>query len=764
MGTVGNKIDYLNETKGLMKQSIRNQGITVEDTDTFRSYAEKIDNIQSVNVKLFNNKEELEADTTSVDGDLAMVYNKETKEFKGMYEYVTEIEDPNYISPIDDENIKIEITETEEGTKKYTTTYTRTVKNIKFDKRAIMSIVSKFYNNIAIEENLTERDRININNDKLALIIIGKKIYLSYTYAKITDIEYDDEGNEYEYTILDIATPKSTNKLLFSGLENKIYSDSYNVVMYELDLNNLTYNNRQEFVPEDNIVTLEGLTSYVLSISTKNMGVIAVNTPIITKTTEDGAYSFRNNSVDTAIVVYTHESNSLITGYKELYIDSNSYAKYSTLVGTAIKTGYLASNTNGNYISGTLEYIEDYETVNGAGIHCYVTRSKLFTGCTIEEEKILKAGYRFIIGTSCSDVANSIELTADKIMAGNTILKVAGTGTSDADATAEDIAEGKTAYVNGKKVTGTATPVGETGEFNAKLTREGNTVPFKVMQIDLIDTSEMNSMNEAFKEFDALITIPLIDTSNAVGMYEMFRDCASLTTIPLLNTSNVKDMRNMFNGCSALTTIPLLDTSNVTQMTYMFYNCKALTEIPTFNTSKVFDMSQMFYYCTALTTIPLLDTSNVTQMKSMFAYCSNLITIPAIDTSKVTTMYFMFNNCKNLTTVPLLDASKVVDVSSMFQYCSALETIEGLKNLGQAYTRKTANYSTYKLDLSVATNLTYESLMNVINNLYDLNQNTNLSVDGVCQYTQSLVLGETNIAKLTEEEIAIATSKGWSVS
>jgi len=46
--------------------------------------------------------------------------------------------------------------------------------------------------------------------------------------------------------------------------------------------------------------------------------------------------------------------------------------------------------------------------------------------------------------------------------------------------------------------------------------------------------------------------------------------------------------------------------------------------------------------------------------------------------------------------------------------------------------------------------------MNVINNLYDI------ATKG-CN-TQQLVLGSTNIAKLTAEEIAIATNKGWTVS
>ena len=47
MGTVGDKLDYLKETKEVIKTAIINKGQDVTDTDTFRSYAEKIDAIKT---------------------------------------------------------------------------------------------------------------------------------------------------------------------------------------------------------------------------------------------------------------------------------------------------------------------------------------------------------------------------------------------------------------------------------------------------------------------------------------------------------------------------------------------------------------------------------------------------------------------------------------------------------------------------------------------------------------------------------------------
>ena len=251
--------------------------------------------------------------------------------------------------------------------------------------------------------------------------------------------------------------------------------------------------------------------------------------------------------------------------------------------------------------------------------------------------------------------------------------------------------------------------------------------------------------------------IPQLDTSNVTNMNSMFSGCENLISIPQLNTSNVTNMFGMFNGCKSLTTIPQLDTSNVTDMVWMFYNCNSLTTIPLMDTSKVTGMGSMFYNCKNLISIPQLNTSAVTEMSSMFYNCSYLTTIPQLDTSNVTNMDYIFYGCNNLISIPQLNLSKVTSVELMISSCRALTTLGGFQNLGMAYdTTASANYRNYRLDLSTSPKLTHDSLMNVINNLYDIKTKG-------CN-PQQLILGSVNLAKLTAEEIAIATNKGWSVS
>ena len=46
MQNIINKLNYLNETKNMIKQAINNKGVLVTDNDTFRSYASKIESIK----------------------------------------------------------------------------------------------------------------------------------------------------------------------------------------------------------------------------------------------------------------------------------------------------------------------------------------------------------------------------------------------------------------------------------------------------------------------------------------------------------------------------------------------------------------------------------------------------------------------------------------------------------------------------------------------------------------------------------------------
>lgn len=258
-----------------------------------------------------------------------------------------------------------------------------------------------------------------------------------------------------------------------------------------------------------------------------------------------------------------------------------------------------------------------------------------------------------------------------------------------------------------------------------------------------------------FSGFTQLLGIPLIDTSGVTAGANLFNSCYKLTTIPQINTSNMTSANTMFHSCTSLLTIPLLDTSKVTTMASMFASCAALQTIPKLNTSSCKDTSGMFNGCTALKTIPQIDMSNVTNISSMFKDCKSLETIPQLNTSKVSSYSNVFNGCSNLTRLPSLNLGSAINITSLFEGCTKLTDVGVLIDFGKTVTASTnPNSLYYSLTLNNCNALTHDSLLNIINGLYDISGKP----------VQKIILGNTLKAKLTAEEIAIATNKGWTVS
>lgn len=213
--------------------------------------------------------------------------------------------------------------------------------------------------------------------------------------------------------------------------------------------------------------------------------------------------------------------------------------------------------------------------------------------------------------------------------------------------------------------------------------------------------------------------------------------------------------------------IPTISSSgaNVTSLYNMFQNCSNVTSIDLsyLSFSNLQDIGSLFQQCSNLTSFILgnnFDTSNVTNMSSMFNSCTSLVSLDVsnFDTSNVTDMSYMFSSNKFVTlNISNFDFSKVVNINRFLRFVYDLENLIFGTNLGKGYlTTASANKSEYTLDLSSCTKLTHDSLMSVINNLYDI------ATAGV--QPQKLILGATNLDKLSQAEIDIATAKGWTVS
>lgn len=200
----------------------------------------------------------------------------------------------------------------------------------------------------------------------------------------------------------------------------------------------------------------------------------------------------------------------------------------------------------------------------------------------------------------------------------------------------------------------------------------------------------------------------------AIPTYSGSYSVAENATLPTKGKLMTDDLTvNVPTGGNTLKT--LLDATKSTYSLFNGYQGNDIADLISYgDTSEVTGMGNMFNGCPNLTTIPLLDTSKVTLMNGMFRFCVKLASIPALDASKVTTFANAFIDCFDLTEIKMTGMSR-------------------------------------DFDISYSTRFTREALVEIITNCATVTSAT-------------LTMGSTNLAKLTQADIDLATSKGWTLA
>lgn len=209
----------------------------------------------------------------------------------------------------------------------------------------------------------------------------------------------------------------------------------------------------------------------------------------------------------------------------------------------------------------------------------------------------------------------------------------------------------------------------------------------------------------------------------------------------------------------------LIDTSKCTTFYQCFYNNKAI---------KILNANNW-------------DVSNITNFRGMFQNCDNIESIDCKgwDISNASTLYAMFWYCRMLKHIDVSnwDTRNVNDFNAVFRGCDALQKID-LTRWDASNTTSAGNYGMfnqsgvisiigdYTIDDVVQNNI---SCLNGLTVSFNTGNPTNINraslralINGLADLTgqtaQTLTIGNTNIAKLTEEDIAIATSKNWTIA
>lgn len=232
-------------------------------------------------------------------------------------------------------------------------------------------------------------------------------------------------------------------------------------------------------IPEDGIDTSDatavvedikqGKTVYArgqkLTGTMPNRGSVTISPNTVSQEHDSGYYdSIKVNAVTNEIDTNIKSENIKkdisilgITGTLEEGVDTSDAD--ATAANVEInKTAYV----NGEKITGSLPLNNTTLVVDNAEISLDGENNKLEMNSTNSTKQIIDNNVNMKFNANYSDVATTIGLTPDKIKRGETILNVEGNvqegiDTSNANAVETDILSGKTAYVDGNKITGTIT-------------------------------------------------------------------------------------------------------------------------------------------------------------------------------------------------------------------------------------------------------------------------------------------------------------------
>ena len=233
----------------------------------------------------------------------------------------------------------------------------------------------------------------------------------------------------------------------------------------------------------------------------------------------------------------------------------------------------------------------------------------------------------------------------------------------------------------------------------------------------------------------------------ATGSFYGCFDCTLLTTVPT-GTFQGSDFQYAFRNINSLTSVGKLTFTNATSLLDMFASGKYIETAGGIISDTVTNLQGTFCDTFLMTSCGDIDCPNAIRAYGTFRDARSLINAPKFTSTKLQNIEQLFRHCYELVSIPDIDCTNVTSCGVYAEKDSKLTTVGKMTNLR------------YSIDFSYSPLLTVESIMNIINSIYDFTGNGTSA-----GYNQGkLILGSTNLAKLSDAEKAIATNKGWTLA
>ena len=505
---------------GTNRERLEQNNLKLEDIKT------QIQNLPeaggSGDVKLFETEEEMQADTTAKEGDLAIVYRSEVQS-----------------ATVD--------------SKFQTATFPDTV----VLDTAITNSIEVRYRAVDSSKMFDCWGSLDSSRFSMDCYTESGSIRIQYTSSDgITYTRTDTTGNPVDFgTEIYYERPERWNDAIgkFIQIGGSVFKG-----LYEYKLN----------VADETVLWFASINDISFDYANNSISNVKCSNPYFRGISRDKIVNVLRNiklnaNVDSTTMGVAVKDNGKLIALHAYNSNDSSYKDYSlSYIGYNTSKNYIGLVSDWNNSHNEIHYWEiDEDTFEPVNIEPIVLNAELnviqnYAGFSLKLQSVPRI-YSFASKTFtdspclvCGDSTNNTKCYIDSVVGNDFIYKK-----YDKYIIAPTQLTAMTEYVYGKEFYGKNGVESGTLQNKENLTKDE--VKHRVgiwsnYNSGIVCPSDSSNM---FSGFENLTTIPLLDTSNVTSTEYMFYNCENLTTIPLLNTSNVTNMSQMFggfNGCTSL--------------------------------------------------------------------------------------------------------------------------------------------------------------------------------------------------------------------